>query len=49
MMPHYGARAAYIAGVAGSANNWADIHLGVPASGTMAHSWILSFDSNMRL
>lgn len=42
---NYGARAAYIAGVAGTANNWADIHLGVPASGTMAHSWILSFDS----
>jgi nicotinate phosphoribosyltransferase len=42
---NYGARAAYIAGVEASANNWSDIHFGVPASGTMAHSWIQSFET----
>lgn len=42
---NYGARAAYIAGVIGSANNWSDVNLGVPANGTMAHSWVQSFDN----
>lgn len=41
----YGARAAYIAGAAASANTWADLNLKVPADGTMAHSWIQSFDT----
>ncbi len=40
-----GARAAYIAGCAGSSNTMSDMYLGVPASGTMAHSWIQLFDS----
>lgn len=42
---NYGARAAYIGGALASANTWADLEFGVPASGTMAHSWVQSFDS----
>ena len=38
-----GARAAYIAGAAGSACVKADIDYGVPATGTMAHSWVQVF------
>lgn len=41
----YGARASYIAGCAGTACTIADRNHGVPALGTMAHSWIQSFDS----
>ena len=40
-----GARAAYIAGCAGTACTISDRMMGVPASGTMAHSWIQAFDS----
>lgn len=40
-----GARAAYIAGCAGTACAIADERFGVPATGTMAHSWIQMFDS----
>jgi len=40
-----GARAAYIAGCAGSACTIAEERYGVPAGGTMAHSWVLMFDS----
>lgn len=43
----YGARAAYIGGCAGSACAVADERLGVPALGTMAHSWIQLFDSEL--
>ncbi len=39
-----GARAAYIGGVANSACTISDIRYGVPASGTMAHSWVMMFD-----
>lgn len=39
----YGARAAYIGGVAGTATTIADEAFGVPATGTMAHSWIQLF------
>lgn len=42
---NYGARASYIVGANGSANTLADFLYGVPASGTMAHSWVQSFDS----
>lgn len=42
---NYGARAAYIAGATGSANTYTDKKYNVPALGTMAHSWIQSFDS----
>ena len=41
----YGARAAYIGGVAGTACTISDQMFGVPALGTMAHSWVQSFDS----
>lgn len=40
-----GARAAYIGGCAGTACVSADLEYGVPALGTMAHSWIQLFDS----
>ena len=40
-----GARAAYIGGVNGTACAIADTAFGVPASGTMAHSWVQMFDS----
>ncbi len=39
----YGARAAYIGGVAGTATTIADEVFGVPAIGTMAHSWVQLF------
>ena len=39
----YGARAAYIGGVAGTATTIADEVFGVPAMGTMAHSWVQLF------
>lgn len=41
----YGARAAYIGGVAGTACTISDQLFGVPALGTMAHSWVQAFDS----
>jgi len=40
-----GARAAYIGGCAGSACTIADKLYGIPAGGTMAHSWIQMFDN----
>lgn len=40
-----GAKAAYIAGAAGTANTLADRRFGVPALGTMAHSWVMMFPS----
>ncbi len=40
-----GARAAYIGGAVGSACAIADIMYKVPALGTMAHSWVLAYDS----
>ena len=40
-----GARAAYIGGVAGTATVLSDQVYGVPAVGTMAHSWVQMFDS----
>ncbi len=41
----YGARAAYIAGCAGSATTYAGEVFGLPVLGTMAHSFIQSFDT----
>ena len=41
----YGARAAYIGGCNGSSNVMTDRDCGVPALGTMAHSWVQMFDS----
>lgn len=41
----YGARAAYIGGVCGTACTISDKMFSVPALGTMAHSWVQSFDT----
>lgn len=41
----YGARAAYIGGCAGTACTICDRDYQIPALGTMAHSWIQSFDT----
>ncbi len=41
----YGARAAYIGGAVGTACTLADQLFGVPALGTMAHSWVQLFDT----
>lgn len=40
-----GARAAFIGGVSSTSNVLTDYLYGVPASGTMAHSWIQMFDT----
>lgn len=40
----YGARAAYIGGCAGTACTISDSMYGIPALGTMAHSWVQMFD-----
>ena len=42
---NYGSRAAYIAGCISSSNTMMDRDRGIPASGTMAHSWVQSFDT----
>ncbi len=42
---HYGARAAYIGGAAGSAAVSAGIEFGIPVLGTMAHSFVQSYES----
>ncbi|MFA5560585.1 MAG: nicotinate phosphoribosyltransferase [Acholeplasmataceae bacterium] len=39
----YGARAAYIGGVMGSSNTIVDYQFGIPALGTMAHSYVQSY------
>ena len=41
----FGARAAYIGGCVGTACTISDRDFGIPALGTMAHSWIQSFDT----
>lgn len=41
----YGARAAYIGGVASTSCVYASRDFGIPASGTMAHSWVQMFPS----
>ncbi len=41
----YGARAAYIGGVGGTACTISDKMFSVPSLGTMAHSWVQSFDT----
>ncbi len=43
----YGARAAYIGGCAATACAIADREFGIPATGTMAHSWVQLFDSEL--
>ncbi|TVP93855.1 MAG: nicotinate phosphoribosyltransferase [Acholeplasmatales bacterium] len=44
---NYGARAAYIGGADLTSNTYADTHLNIPASGTMAHSWVQLFDNEL--
>ena len=41
----YGAKASYIAGANSTATTLAGKLFGIPVSGTMAHSWVMSFDS----
>lgn len=41
----YGARASYIAGCCGTACTIVEREFGIPALGTMAHSWVQLFDS----
>ena len=41
----YGARAAYIGGVEGTATVLAGQTFGLPVGGTMAHSWVMCFES----
>ncbi|MGN1089499.1 MAG: nicotinate phosphoribosyltransferase, partial [Huintestinicola sp.] len=43
----YGARAAYIGGCSGTACTISDKEMGTPALGTMAHSWVQMFDSEL--
>lgn len=43
----YGARAAFIGGCTGTACVLAGQKMGIPVSGTMAHSWIQTFDSEL--
>lgn len=40
-------RAAYIGGAASTSNTLAAKNLGIPAMGTMAHSWVLAFPSEL--
>ncbi len=43
----YGARASYISGCVGTSNTLAGKYFGIPALGTMAHSWVQFFDSEL--
>ena len=42
-----GARAAYLAGCAGTSNTLAGFRYGLPVMGTSAHSWVMSFPCEM--
>ena len=42
-----GARAAYIGGVSGTSNTLSSKMYNIPPIGTMAHSWVLMFDSEL--
>jgi nicotinate phosphoribosyltransferase len=41
----FGARAAYISGAVGTSNTYADFTYGIPAIGTMAHSYVQSYST----
>lgn len=40
-------RAAYIGGAAATSNTFAGQKFGIPVTGTMAHSWVMSFESEL--
>ena len=42
-----GARAAYIGGCIGTSNTLAGYRFGIPVMGTCAHSWVMSFESEI--
>ncbi len=42
-----GARASYIGGCAGTSNTLAGFRYGMPVVGTAAHSWVMSFESEL--
>ena len=42
-----GARAAFIGGCAGTSNALAGLRYGIPVMGTAAHSWVLSFETEI--
>ena len=42
------ARAAYVGGVRSTSNLWAGQSYGIPVKGTHAHSWIMTFDDELR-
>jgi nicotinate phosphoribosyltransferase len=42
------ARAAYLGGCAGTSNAMAGMQFGIPVSGTSAHSWTMSFESEQQ-
>jgi len=43
----YAARAAYVAGCTGTSNVEAGLRFGVPTFGTIAHSWVMTFDDEL--
>ena len=43
----HAARAAYLAGCAGTSNVEAGHRFGIPVSGTMAHSWVMGFEREL--
>ncbi len=40
-------RAAYVGGAAATSNTLAGMRYGIPVTGTMAHSWVMAFDSEL--
>lgn len=44
----WAARSAYIAGIDATSNVWASLFLGIPESGTMAHSFVLAFPDELQ-
>lgn len=44
---HSATRAAYIGGAAATSNTLAGAEFGIPVSGTMAHSWVMGFGSEL--
>lgn len=43
----HAARAAYVGGCSGTSNVEAGMRFGIPTSGTMAHSWVMTFDDEV--